>query len=209
MSLSERPELRHRRPCRRPRRQHPSPPLQRPHRRFSSPPLASAPPPPPMRDDAGAAGQDRLRRVQPADPQGAAAGGNVSSALPEDCAPSVALDQLKAQLAPTHPGARPGPLGGSRWVQQPASGRLQDEGSSPCCTCRSTRGTTRLSELAAPTAPPWRPSDAAAEVGICRSGPAAPPRAATRRRQQPRGPRDACAGLAAAARRPPPARRAC
>ena len=45
------------------------------------------------------------------------------SALPEDSAPSASRDGLKAQAAPTHPGAPPKQLGSSPWPQQPASGR--------------------------------------------------------------------------------------
>ena len=48
--------------------------------------------------------------------------------LSDDSAPSAGLECLKAQAAPTHPGAQPEHLGRSSWPQERASGRLKVEG---------------------------------------------------------------------------------
>ena len=52
----------------------------------------------------------------------------MASTLPDDTAPSVSLDHLQAQAAPTHPGAPPGPLESSPRPQEPASAPSQVEG---------------------------------------------------------------------------------
>ena len=47
--------------------------------------------------------------------------------LSEDGAPPACLDHLKAQVAPTHPGARLQQLGGVRWPQELAPRRHRAE----------------------------------------------------------------------------------
>ena len=47
----------------------------------------------------------------------------VPSTLFDDTASSATLDHLKAQAAPTHPGAQPERRGGLPWLQELASGR--------------------------------------------------------------------------------------
>ena len=89
-------------------------------------------------------------------PQGDAAGLETPSTLPKDSAPSASLDDLKAQAAPTHPGAPPGQLGGLPWPQEPALGRPKVE-DAPLVTCRRGQG--------APAAPP--PHECPPPPGTC------------------------------------------
>ena len=49
-----------------------------------------------------------------------------ASTLFDDIAPSASLDCLKAQAAPTHPGAPPEPLGGLPWPQELAKFQALD-----------------------------------------------------------------------------------
>ena len=59
----------------------------------------------------------------------------LASTLPEDRAPSAALDHLKPQAAPTRPRAPPQQRGSLPWPQEPASGRPKVE-DSPLSTTR-------------------------------------------------------------------------
>ena len=84
----------------------------------------------------------QVRPVAPAQQQRICtwpSGVKLASTLSEDIAPSASLDCLKAQAAPTHPGAPPEHLGGSPWPQQPASARSQDDDFSLSTTRSSTR----------------------------------------------------------------------